>query len=152
MANSNGGFVSNSITPEKIQAFADYLIGQRIPEGFIVKKPRLSKVRAERVLDYLKQAGYLPGNPDANPIPLIEISLEDADHFYRFLQGEGARPDDRHVPRLSSRVAFSVIYILQEFLRVMPDTFERCKTCGDLFDRMEGVGRGEHCPAHDYLD
>jgi len=82
-----------------------------------------------------------------------EISIEDVDKFYRFLQGEV--PEELTLKRplkLSSRQAFLVIYYLQEVFGILPDNYERCKTCGDLFDSDYAVGKKDHCYNHDYLD
>jgi hypothetical protein len=67
--------------------------------------------------------------------PPIPATLEQVREFYEFLQGEC--PEGVHVkhpPRLSERKAFDVIWFLQERLRVLPDHFERCCRCGELFD------------------
>lgn len=37
-------------------------------------------------------------------------------------------------PKLSREQAFSAIWFLQEHLCVLPDHFEMCNVCGDLFD------------------
>jgi hypothetical protein len=78
-----------------------------------------------------------------------EIKFEQVEKFYKYLQGEipvgfvGVKS-----PRLSSRMAFHVIYILQEELRVIPDNIERCVRCGELYDTWkEGdhIGNGFYC-------
>lgn len=82
-----------------------------------------------------------------------EITIEQVNELYQYLQGEVPQQlREKHPPRLSSRMAFKVIYFLQEITGVLPDNIERCKTCGALFDRYEGVGRSQHCYLHDYLD
>ena len=86
-------------------------------------------------------------------IRLDDITQEQIEQFYRFLKGEV--PTGLYMkcsPKLSSRNAFRVIYYLQEVLCVLPDKFERCKTCGDIFDSEDAVGKGLHCEAHSYLD
>jgi hypothetical protein len=55
--------------------------------------------------------------------------------FYKFLQGKV--PNNiviKHPPKLSGRMAFSIIWFLQERTGVFSDTIERCQSCGDLFD------------------
>lgn len=64
-----------------------------------------------------------------------EITLEQTEEFHRFLQGEV--PECMSVedpPRLSSEVAYSVIWYLQEHLGVIPSKYERCKDCGSIYD------------------
>ena len=39
-----------------------------------------------------------------------------------------------HQPKLTPEEAFSVIYFLQEYLRVIPDHFEQCCICKELYD------------------
>jgi len=78
---------------------------------------------------------------------LSEITQEQIEQFYKFLQGE--LPEKLHMkrpPHLSGKMAFRVIYYLQEILEVLPDNFERCKTCGDIFDTdYEGNSETLHC-------
>jgi hypothetical protein len=38
------------------------------------------------------------------------------------------------MPKLSQEIAWEVIWVLQEHLRIIPDHIERCDSCGDLFD------------------
>ncbi len=37
-------------------------------------------------------------------------------------------------PKLSDKKAFNVLYYAQEFLKAIPDKFEKCKRCGKIFD------------------
>ncbi len=56
--------------------------------------------------------------------------------FYEFLQGK-SMPEGfelRSKPKMSAKKAFSIIYILQEHLHIIPDSFEKCDGCDDLFD------------------
>jgi hypothetical protein len=78
-----------------------------------------------------------------------EVKFKQVEKFYKYLQGEipegfvGVKS-----PKLSSRMAFHVIYVLQEELRVIPDTIERCTRCGDLYDTWKGgdyIGDGFFC-------
>ncbi len=67
-----------------------------------------------------------------------EITLEQVDEFYRFLQGELPKEIEMKTrPKLSERKAFHVIWYLQEHLRIFPDKFERCCRCGVLYDIRE---------------
>ena len=64
-----------------------------------------------------------------------KIKIEQVDELYNFLQG--ICPEVIHVkhpPRLSQQKAFTVIWFLQEHLRILPDNFERCCDCGNLYD------------------
>lgn len=64
-----------------------------------------------------------------------EISLEQVEALYEFLQGE--LPPQLHMsrhPHLSGRMAFRVIYYLQEVMHIIPDRYERCITCGAIYD------------------
>jgi hypothetical protein len=77
-----------------------------------------------------------------------EISLEQVEAFYRFLQGE--LPPQLHMsrhPRLSEPMAFRVIYYLQEIMGILPDRYERCVKCGTIYDSYdEGSLKGKlHC-------
>ena len=65
------------------------------------------------------------------------ISLEEVEKLYRFLQGEV--PEGFHIqamPNLTADQAFSVIYYLQEGMHVLPDKYEKClaEDCDTLFD------------------
>lgn len=74
-----------------------------------------------------------------------DISLEEVEKLYRFLQGEV--PEGIYMkqpPKLSERQAFKIIWYLQEVLRILPDTYERCKTCGELYD-IDSEGDSKHC-------
>ena len=62
--------------------------------------------------------------------PLVE-------EFYDFLQGK-SQPEGFHLthnkPKLTAEKAFTVIYIMQEYLHILPESFEKCKGCDGLFD------------------
>ena len=60
--------------------------------------------------------------------------------LFDFLQGEvpdGIYFKRGHIPKLSRKKAFSVIYYLQEHLPVFPDYIELCWNCERLFDTEE---------------
>ncbi len=64
------------------------------------------------------------------------ITLEQIQEFMTMLTG-GDLPDGMTLadqPALTPRAAFSVIWFLQEHLRVLPDHIEQCCVCGELFD------------------
>lgn len=79
-------------------------------------------------------------------INLEEITQEKIEKLYKFLQGE--MPPDIHMkrhPKLSSRMAFSIIWFIQEELEILPDRYERCKTCGRIFDSYSEGDTKLHC-------
>ena len=80
-----------------------------------------------------------------------EVTLERVDEFYAFLQGadiDGITLG-RSRPRLSSRAAFAVIYVLQEYMDLVPDRFERCTRCNDLYDSER---EGDHTNGRSHCD
>ena len=65
-----------------------------------------------------------------------KITDDQMQEFWEFLRGESI-PDGMTVdeqPKLTDKAAFAVIYYLQERLRILPDAFEMCKTCHQLYD------------------
>lgn len=81
------------------------------------------------------------------------MTLDEARKFYAFLQG-GPVPDGftiRARPRLGRNAAFSIIYVLQEKHRLIPDTFEQCVSCHELFDSAESGDYNEKSGKH-YCD
>lgn len=78
------------------------------------------------------------------------MKIEQVNELYEFLQAKNKEIGTltfKSVPKLSSRKAFSVIYFLQEHMHLIPDTFERCATCGDLYD-SSNEGNFPHCEQH----
>ena len=76
-----------------------------------------------------------------------EITLERVVEFYEFLQGK--LPDGMGMPakpKLTQRKAFKIIWYLQEHANLIPDNFERCCRCGDIYDiNLEGNYKGDQC-------
>lgn len=63
------------------------------------------------------------------------ITVEQVNEFYNFLQGELPKAITMKCPpKLSSKKAFGIVWYLQEHLRILPDNFERCCSCGSLFN------------------
>lgn len=65
-------------------------------------------------------------------------SLESVEVLYQMLRG-GELPDGMtmprgHQPRLTAKKAMSVIWFLQEQMGLIPDHYEACSVCEDLFD------------------
>lgn len=81
------------------------------------------------------------------------------DEFYTFLQGnevEGVSTSKHCTPKLNEKKAYMIIWYLQEHLRVLPSSIERCDTCGTLYDGdSEGIyweSKGKFfCGGCDYL-
>jgi hypothetical protein len=49
-------------------------------------------------------------------------------------------------PHLSGQMAFRIIYYLQEIMEVIPDKFERCVSCGRIYNsEEEGSSKKLHC-------
>jgi hypothetical protein len=68
--------------------------------------------------------------------------LEWVNEFYGFLQGElpeGIGMKNR--PKLSKKLAFNIIWYLQEKFSLLPDHIEQCDTCGELYDEYS---QGHH--------
>lgn len=77
--------------------------------------------------------------------------LEWMDEFYKFLQGkvpEKISIGRGHQPKLSDKKANTIIWYLQEHMRILPDNIEKCDTCKELFDaHSEGIyweTKGKH--------
>ena len=78
---------------------------------------------------------------------LSEITQDQIEQFYEFLQGEVPQGlNMKRPPHLSGQMAFRIIYYLQEIMGILPDKFERCKTCGNIFNtETEGNPETLHC-------
>ncbi|MCD8110862.1 MAG: hypothetical protein LUE14_12360 [Clostridiales bacterium] len=65
-----------------------------------------------------------------------DISFEEVEKFYLWLQGKPVETGitSAEPMTLSEAQAFSVIYYLQEAIHLLPDNYERCSGCGQLFD------------------
>lgn len=68
------------------------------------------------------------------------------DEFYDFLTSK--KTENQKGLGLSFKKAFEIIYYLQEYLPVFPDSIEQCWACKRLFDRQsEGLyweSKGRH--------
>jgi len=81
------------------------------------------------------------------------------DEFYEFLQGnevEGVSTPKHCTPKLTEKKAYTIIWYLQEHMRILPSNIERCNNCGQLFDSDSGgiywETKGNHyCSGCDYL-
>ena len=54
-------------------------------------------------------------------------ACEKVRQFYEYLTG-------KFRPKLSQNKAFGLIYYLQETMHCLPDTIEKCRVCGGLFN------------------
>ena len=68
---------------------------------------------------------------------MTEITLEEVMEFIAMLTGKRLpdcwEPSDIQ-PKLTPRQAFTIVYYLQEFLGVLPDHYEQCGVCEELYD------------------
>ena len=66
-----------------------------------------------------------------------EITLKQIEEFKQFLMGnapESMTLSKRDQPKLTADRANCVIWYLQGHLRVLPDNYEMCDVCGELYD------------------
>lgn len=77
----------------------------------------------------------------------MKITLEQIEELYKFLQGEVPEGINmKPCPKLSERRAFDVIWFLQEWMGILPDNYERCVSCGSLYDIHDSGGyRKDRC-------
>ncbi len=82
-----------------------------------------------------------------------DISLEQVIELYAFLS-DGSIPDRMMMgepPRLGQDLAFSIIWFLQEYMDILPCSFEQCCDCKELYDAdseggsIERQGAEMHC-------
>jgi hypothetical protein len=68
---------------------------------------------------------------------VTEVTLEQVEELYEFLMGNPPKEvflTRLTQPKLTARKAFSVILFLQERLHLLPDKFEQCPRCLNLFN------------------
>lgn len=68
------------------------------------------------------------------------MTTDQIQQFMDMLTG-GELPDGMEMPnqpQLSPEAAFSVIWYLQEHLRIIPDRYEMCDVCHEIFDVNSG--------------
>jgi hypothetical protein len=80
----------------------------------------------------------------------VEITDKQMESFYDFLLGnslpEGVSMPKQHRPKLTPKKAMSVIWVLQEVLRVLPANYEQCFHCKTLFNsHNQGHYHSEDC-------
>jgi hypothetical protein len=71
-----------------------------------------------------------------------EDEMERLEMFYQYLQGNVPDEVGCKSPKLTSKKAYEIIWFLQEISHFIPDKYERCDTCGDLFN---AEAEGNHC-------
>lgn len=77
-----------------------------------------------------------------------EISLEKVKKFFEWLQGTPYENMSlNYQPNLSPEEAFTIIYVLQEELKAIPDNIEMCRECKTLFS----TNQEERCIDEDSL-
>ena len=83
-----------------------------------------------------------------------EDELEAVQKFHRFLQGE--IPDGVtlgcKIRKMNAKQAMAVVWFLQECCYLIPDNYEMCHTCKDIYDSYSGGHYDEktgwcHCEA-----
>lgn len=64
------------------------------------------------------------------------MDLEKTKELYDFLKGETPEGFTLKTgqPQLSEDVAFTIIYVLQEKFNLIPDIYEMCAECKELYD------------------
>lgn len=66
-----------------------------------------------------------------------EFTLEQAQELLDFLR-DGEIPEGFHLPfmppKMSSQQASAIIYILQEHIHILPDNYELCDDCKQMYD------------------
>ena len=70
-----------------------------------------------------------------------EITLEQVKEFFDFLRGElpdGMNTIKKDIPKLRDDQAFSIIWYIQEHLGLLPDRFELCHECKQIYDTDYG--------------
>lgn len=76
-----------------------------------------------------------------------EEELRKVEELYRFLQGhapDGYSVDENHIPNLDDGRAWTVIWYLGNLYWKIPDTVEKCDSCGDLYHSdAQGVFKEE---------
>lgn len=75
------------------------------------------------------------GKPNGT-IEISDTTLELVQEFHSWLQGKSCPTDIEfvHSLNLTPEEAFSVIYYLQEELGILPDNYEMCRECKDIYD------------------
>lgn len=83
-----------------------------------------------------------------------ETSLEQVEELYEFLQGTPPKSiimGKQTQPVLTKEQAFAVVWFLQEHMHLLPDSYQQCSVCEDLFDsREEGFYVEEGPYAHNH--
>ena len=72
-----------------------------------------------------------------------EIESDTMNELYSFLRGKFVPKNYLHaidLPKISAEEAWQVIYVMQEYFKLLPSKFERCNDCGRIFDsEIEGI-------------
>jgi len=66
-----------------------------------------------------------------------KLSIKQVEDFYLMLQGKDIDSDGfslGHKFNLTPNKAFTIIWYLQEILKIIPDRFEKCDVCKELYN------------------
>lgn len=69
------------------------------------------------------------------------VTLEQTQELHRLLQGENPKEIKVKPFNLDPETAFRIIWYLQERLRIIPDNYEMCSKCKEIYDSYNGGGR-----------
>jgi hypothetical protein len=79
--------------------------------------------------------------------------FDDIQEFYDYLQGKSIPHGFENLitQKLTPDEAWEIIYVLQEGMRIIPDHFEKCDICGDLYD-TDNSGRYSELEEKNFCD
>lgn len=82
-----------------------------------------------------------------------KFTIEQTQELYEFLKGKTPEGFTFKTgqPTLSEDTAFTIIYVLQEKFHMIPDTYEKCVRCKEIFD-MEWGGNHYEDPGINLCD
>ena len=114
---------------------------------------------AQLIAKYQNLHDHLVGGVHLEPEKVSEnrrclfrpVSLERVEEFYEFLMGkvpDGIKVSSRMTPKLSKRMAFTIVWFLQEQTQVFPDHYEQCRKCKGLYN-TENDGHNGKCDGCD---
>lgn len=79
-----------------------------------------------------------------------DITLEKVQELFRFL-AYGETPEGmivKYPPKVGPRKAMSIVWFLQEQMDILPDRFEMCVTCKEIYDTYTEGGYNEKTGRH----
>jgi hypothetical protein len=73
-----------------------------------------------------------------------EAELESIQKFHEFLQGTiPAGVTVRKIKKMNAKQAMTVVWFLQEICHILPDMYEMCDNCHEIYDSYGGGERNE---------